>query len=410
MKHSSLILAGLLVSVIGLGLLWRQARSAGDDPLESPRLSGNFSPLLQKPVYNWRVCADLGVGPVPGTGLRRLRLRLCHSRGWQVLTYCLQPERPAPAIGTVCSRINEDTYWCGNGIQNLREYRVQETPTPTPTPTATGTPAPTVTPTPTTVAPTPTTPTRRARPGGPGLVEWAIHTGSATLRSALRRWFDPALPTPTLEPQETPLPVSSSEFYGIDFSRSDKTIRITIYPPNRRLHRGKPIVIAFRPAQKCRYEDRRACITAFQSQVVGQALLVTVHSGVGGEAQDFRHAMEGTSLGGAAYPLKKVLANLEAWEGAEVVITQGKKRMKGLRLTGLSRVPPRHIESYLEAPIPEAVELAARLDAEFLPAPQPGRPLLIFETCGWKIAGERSTGKVPVTSASIYLGVIQHAP
>ncbi len=408
MKHTSLILTAILVSILGVGMLWRQGRSASTDPLEGLRLNGNFGPLLQKPVYNWRVCANLGVGPVPGTGLRRLRFRLCHNRGWEVLAYCLQPERPAPAIGTICSRTSEDTYWCGNGIQNLREYRVQETPTPTPT--VTGTPAPTATPTPTIIAPTPTAPARQARPGGPGLMEWAAQAGPAAVRNLLARWFNPASPTPTPGAPELAAPASPVDFYGIDFGRSDKTIRITIYPPNRRLHRGKPIVIAFRPAAKCRFGDRRACVSVFQSEFAGQALLTTVHSGVGGEGQAFRHAIEGTSLGGAAYPLRKVLANLEAWEGAEVVITQGKRRVEGFKLTSLSRIPPRHVDSYLDAPIPEAIEFAAHLDPDFLPAPEPGRPLLLVETCGWRIPGERSADKVPATSASIYLAVIQHTP
>jgi len=139
--------------------------------------------LLQGPlpVYNWHVCGDLGIGFVPGIGMRAQFL-LCHNQGWELQAYCLQPALPAPEIGTVCSRVNEDTFWCGAGIQNLREFRILQAPTPTPTitpsptftltPTPTNTSTPTITPTPTTPrSPTPT-PTRPPRPGGSGSIEW----------------------------------------------------------------------------------------------------------------------------------------------------------------------------------------------------------------------------------------------
>lgn len=148
--------------------------------LASPNLQ-SLDELLQDPlpVYNWHVCGDLGIGFVPGIGMRAQFL-LCHNQGWELQAYCLQPALPAPEIGTVCSRVNEDTFWCGAGFQNLREFRILQAPTPTPTitptftptPTPTSTSTPTITLTPTTpVSPTPT-PTRPPRPGGSGSIEW----------------------------------------------------------------------------------------------------------------------------------------------------------------------------------------------------------------------------------------------
>ena len=37
-------------------------------------------------------------------------------------------------------------------------------------------------------------------------------------------------------------------------------------------------------------------------------------------------------------------------------------------------------------------------------------PLLVFETCGWKVTGEAWARGTTSTTASIYLGVIQKKP
>lgn len=405
MKHIFFILTGVIIAVLGVGVLWSGAQSAPSEPLDGSGMRGVPGPVFQQPVYNWRVCADLGVGPVPGTGLTRQRFRLCHNQGWTVLAYCLQPSRPAPALGTICSRTNADTFWCGNGIQNLRTYRVQETPTPTPT--ATGTPAPSPTPS---ATPTPTPPQRRARPGGPALIEWI----SQSALRLLQHWPSPAVVTPEPEAEMSAeaaaAPESNSAFSGIDFSQRDKKIRIAIYPPNKRLHRGKPVVISFLPGKRCRFGDNRGCVTTFTNEGNGQVTFLTVHSGIGGEGQAFRHAMEGTGLVGAAYNLKKIKATMNAWEGARVVITQGKKHYEGFTLAAISRVPARRVNDYLGASIPQALAFAAHLDEELLPVIASGEPLLIFETCGWRVPGERRAARVPVSSASIYLGVIQMTP
>ena len=403
MKHIFFILSGLAIAMLGMGFFFVHAHSAGPDPLQGSYMTGILGPDFQQPIYNWRVCADLGIGPVPGTNLVRQRFRLCHNQGWTVLTYCLQPDRPAPALGSTCSRTSADTFWCGTGIQNLRTYRVQETPTPTPT--VTGTPAPTPTPTPT-ATPTPTPPQRRARPGGPVLIEWI----SQSALSLLRSWLDPIKVTPQAPPDESAAYGNEAGYSGIDFSQRDTWIRIYIYPPDKHLHRGKPVVIAFLPGKRCRFGDNRGCVTTFRDEGNGEVTFLTVHSGIGGEGQAFRQALEGTGLGGAAYNLKKIQANLNAWEGAKVVITQGKKRMEGFTLTTISRVPARQVNNYLGASIPEALTFAAHLDEDLILPISSGERLLIFETCGWRVPGERRAARVPLSSASIYLGVIQQTP
>lgn len=171
-KRLFLFLLGLIIILVLLALIWTRVDSS---PHLIPLAEGNAAPSA-KPIYNWRVCQDLGMGTIPGVPGQRQRFRLCHRRGWVVLSYCLQPSWPAPSVGSICTRFNEDTYYCGSGIQNLREYLIEETPTATPTLTNTATPTPTntITPTPTntvtttptnTVTPTPTnTPTPTATP------------------------------------------------------------------------------------------------------------------------------------------------------------------------------------------------------------------------------------------------------
>jgi hypothetical protein len=151
-------------------------------------------------------------------------------------------------------------------------------------------------------------------------------------------------------------------------------------------------------------------VTTFQDEGNREVTFLTVHSGIGGEGQAFRNAMEGIGLVGAAYNLKKIQANLNAWEGARVVITQGKNRMEGYTLTSLSRVPAKHVNSYLNASIPQAFSYAAQLDEGLLSPISAGVPLLVFETCGWRVPGEPRADRVPVSSASIYLGLIQRTP
>jgi len=146
---SRLLALFVTIAVVFLAavILWGKGSSAASG---LPSGYGEDSlALAEKPRYNWQVCENLGVGPVPGLTEPRQRLRLCHNQGWQVLVYCLNPELPVAEIGTNCTRVGEDVYWCGNGMQPVKEYRVVQEPDDTPTPTASSTPTPTPTDTPT---------------------------------------------------------------------------------------------------------------------------------------------------------------------------------------------------------------------------------------------------------------------
>jgi hypothetical protein len=166
------------------------------------------------PVYNWRVCEDLGMGTVPGVPGTVQRFRVCHRQGWDLLAYCLQPLIPPPPLETICERINEDTFWCGDQYQLLRYYQILQTPTPGPsdtpvTPTETLTPVPTLT---QTITPLPTgtsTPTPTDTPF-PTVTE----TPSPTLTET------PPVPTvPVMTQTQRPPPGGSGNVDGISAVR-----------------------------------------------------------------------------------------------------------------------------------------------------------------------------------------------
>lgn len=177
------------------------------------QISGNSLNDDDMPVYGWVVCEDLGMGDVPGVPDPVQIFRLCNQPAWELLAYCLEPEIPPPPEGTICERIDANTFWCGDGYQQLRQFQILQTPTPvppdTPTPTQTPTYTATYTSSPTstvtlTNTPIPTatstitpttviTPTETPRPamGGKGNVEtgdvvrWVIGFFSIGLGLAL---------------------------------------------------------------------------------------------------------------------------------------------------------------------------------------------------------------------------------
>jgi len=315
-------------------------------------------------------------------------------------------------LGATCSR-RGDTFYCGSGLQVLRTYRVLQTPTPSPTPSPTSTPAPS--PTPTLIpSPTPTspasTPTPRVRAGGSGLLlgtlQAIIRAGTRAINDLLSPGHSPIPSIPTPETIEPPAAEASPGFYGIDFNDPHQWVRILIFPPHKNVNKGKPILIAFIPGRKCTYGDHHGCVNTYMAGA-NEVTFVTVHSGVGGEAEPFRFAVEGSGPFGAAYPLNKVKADLKALDGAQVVLMQGKKRIEGFHLMAVTRLEPKWVDEYFKAPVDGAATFAAAIDPGFRSAVPPVAPQLVFETCGWRVRGEHGAGRLPSTSASIYLGVIE---
>ncbi len=441
-------IAALTLPVLVLGaLLLRQvivattpAASGGQDAPLSGEAAAQLSALLaphsfqqeEMPVYGWIVCADMGIGPVPGVPDARQRFRLCHPDGWRVRVYCIQPNWTPPTIGTSCSRYNATDFYCGENIQNLRIYEVLDTPTPTPTftPTATNTPTPTATslptqtPTNTPVIPSPL-PTRFVRPqaGGLGFRDLlglsklgrsftAFRTTPTPFWPASPTPFLPDLPTPTPAPlQALPvLPLSPPFVYeGADLTPGSARVRIQIQPDNRRVNGGRAIELDFLPAGRCPFGDQRACTAAYYQDGLTPVTFVSVHSGVGGEAQALRHALEGTGFDRAGVRLPEVFARMKALNGSSVHIRQQGYQSESYELASVVRIPASRLKDYLALPLEQALALAADLEPDLAAVLASGEPLLVLETCGWRMPGEPWPAGLSSTSASIYLVVIQPA-
>jgi hypothetical protein len=219
------------------------------------------------------------------------------------------------------------------------------------------------------------------------------------------------IPAPTARAAEPAAsPQDPYDFYGVDFTNQKRWVSIQIQPADGSVNRGKAIFISFIPGQRCIFGDHHACIHTFTNQAKGAVTFITIHSGVGGEGQRFRNALEGTGINRAAFPLKRVQTNLESLLGADVAIAQGDRVVGGLKLVAITRIPAAFLAAYFNTPLDQTLALAGAVNPALLDRVNPDQPQLIFETCGWKMPGEPWAAGVTSTTGSIYLGVIQKAP
>jgi hypothetical protein len=228
--------------------------------------------------------------------------------------------------------------------------------------------------------------------------------------------FQPLHPTPTFAApafavSATPThPLPSTIFYGINFSPGAPRIKISIYPRSAKINRGRPIVIKVNPSSNCRFQDHLACISAFATEDGGNILFASVHSGIGGEAETYRRAVEGMGLDRAGFSLKLIRSNMASLEGASVEIKQGDQLLDGLVLTSTVRLPPPLLSEYFSVPAKQAFMLAASSSQHLERSPDPAGTALVFETCGWRLPGEAWAPGVTSTTGSVYLGLIQKSP
>lgn len=192
-----ILLAFSLLGALVIGAIWSPAASAHEE-----KVPGLLRPYNQEQLHGWQVCAIGGIGSVPGVGNRQM-IELCHSDGWRIMTYCLNPGQPVPELGAFCSQTSPGIFWCGEGVQEVKQLSVLETPGPrdTAAPTRTltpTTPVRTATVTPTNInLPAPSaTAFSRPRAGGLGNVEvglvilWGIVL-AATGGWILKHWNTP---------------------------------------------------------------------------------------------------------------------------------------------------------------------------------------------------------------------------
>jgi hypothetical protein len=201
-------------------------------------------------------------------------------------------------------------------------------------------------------------------------------------------------------------PEPTSDFYGIDFD-SPERVTIEIIPPDSQVNQGEPIKISFRPGERCRFSDLRACTYAYKPTAAGNLIVITVHSGVGGAAQRFRNALEGTGINRASFSLEEVDANMQSLAGATVVIRQGERSVENLHMQAVTRIPARALTRYFRASLAEILSLAAELDPQISELVYPEQPQIVLETCGWKMPGEAGAAQVSDTTGSVYLGIIR---
>ena len=200
-------------------------------------------------------------------------------------------------------------------------------------------------------------------------------------------------------------------FHGQDFSVDGRDIQVTF---------EGGLAVTIRPGWPCEFTDHRACISLHQD---GRLILATVHSGVGGEADALRHALEGTGWNRAGLPLEAVRANLLALQGADLrIATQGAQGegngtgdqsapgdlagRSDLTVLAAVRVPAGMVNEYYRLPVDDALARLAKNSPELAAALRSGRKLLAIETCGWRHPEEAWAPGVTDTSASVYLIVI----
>lgn len=223
--------------------------------------------------------------------------------------------------------------------------------------------------------------------------------------------FRPLLhPTRTPEPffEQTHPPAAqdlSPEISGIDFSPENPEITLRILPQGA-VNGGNPIEIRFIPGERCQFGDHHACVYVYPRQNGGKVIFLTLHSGVGGEGQAFRHALEGTGLNRASFSLERVHANLETLTGAKVHLLQGRKNRKGFTIAALGRIPPGEVQAYFAAPVEEALSRVSDAYPPFDLSFDPAIDLIVFETCGWRMPGEPWAPGVSDTTGSVYVAVI----
>jgi hypothetical protein len=237
-------------------------------------------------------------------------------------------------------------------------------------------------------------------------------------RSLTSTPYQPLPPTSTaLAPANTALPATSTpipgptfDFYSIAFDPGSAGIKLLIDLPSDQVNHSQPIVIAINPSRKCPYEDGRACVSAFRTTEGGNVIFVSVHSGVDGQAEAFRRAIEGLGVNRAGFSLKKIRSNLAEMAGAAVQIQQGERLIDGLQLAAVGRVPSKLIQDYFHNPVEQALVIAATVNPELENFANSSGTLLVFETCGWTVPGEAWAPGVTSFSSSVYIGVIQLAP
>jgi len=199
-------------------------------------------------------------------------------------------------------------------------------------------------------------------------------------------------------------PVLEANFIPIDFEDGAAQITIVVDPQDSRNKNEGTRKIKFLPGDHCIFGDGYACVSEFSSPTGNKIIFVSVHSGMGGEADALRDLFEGTGINQGLFNKDEVLHNLKTLKGSEIRIKQGDQKFSGLALQAVARISPEDFSTYTELPVQEALGFAIQqlsLDPELFT-----QDLLIIETCGWRLPDELEADGLNDTSSSVYLGFI----
>lgn len=197
-----------------------------------------------------------------------------------------------------------------------------------------------------------------------------------------------------------------NHFLDIDFKDGSKLVTIVIDPAIEQSHAKTPVKITFQPGDECVFGDGHACIYEFLGTAGNRIIMISVHSGLGGEAEEFRNLLEGTGINQGLFEPGQVLNNAQSLSGSKVKIKQAEKKMDGLVLAAVVRIPPENYKIYTSLPIEEALDYVVKitsLDPAIL-----NKDLFIIETCGWHLPGEMHVEGLSDTSNSVYLGFVSY--
>jgi hypothetical protein len=172
------------------------------------------------------------------------------------------------------------------------------------------------------------------------------------------------------------------EFYGINFENGSRKVIIEIHPNSKKINGGRPIRISFLPGDQCEFGDNHACVFSFRYSPNSDVIFLTIHSGVTGEAQQFRHSIEGTGLNQAGFSIEKVKRNLEILQNSEVKLIQGKQEVGGLHISEISRIPSGKVHEYFQVPLEEVLSFLFHQNPQINQSLYTNKPLIVIETCG----------------------------
>lgn len=222
--------------------------------------------------------------------------------------------------------------------------------------------------------------------------------------------FQPDAPTATVPaPTPTPAPTGALEapregaFDWLQDAEESGKVRLVIQPPDE-VNGGRVIKSAFILSSSCSYGTGRACLSTHRG---GQVTLLTIHSGLGGEGEALRSAVEGTGLNMAFFSLERIRGNMDALAGSPVQLQGEQGAHDDLELAALVRMPPARLEAYFRQPFDEALAAAEEDNPALADVLGEAEDWLVFEICGWQLPGEGWYPGVTPSTGAIYLGFIR---